>query len=73
MLGKELERAGGITISLGLPSGSALARTASTSAGSISLPAMPNDGQRALGDVDLDQITFLDQGNWLLMAASGET
>ena len=54
MLGKELERAGGIAISLGLPSGSALGQDGVDLGRLHLLTGDAHDRQRALGDVDLE-------------------
>lgn len=63
MLGKELERAGGIAVSLGLPSGAALGQDGVDLGRLHLLAGDAHDGQRALGDVDLDEVALLDQGN----------
>lgn len=73
MLGKELERAGGIAISLGLPSGSTLGQDGVDLGRLHLLAGDAHDRQRALGNVDLDKVAFLDQAIGPPTAASGET
>lgn len=56
MLDKELERAGGVTISLRLPGGATLGQDGVDLGRLHLLAGDAHDGQRALGDVDLDQV-----------------
>ena len=63
MLGKELERAGGIAVSLGLPSGAALGQDGIDLGRLHLLAGDAHNGQRALGNVDLDKVALLNQGN----------
>ena len=73
MLGKELERAGGIAISLGLPSGSALGQDGIDLGRLHLLAGDAHNRQRALGDVDLDKVASSIRAIGPPTAASGET
>ena len=63
MLGKELERTGGVAVGARLPSGTALSQHGVNGSGIHLLAVDTHDLERAGRDIDADQIALLDERN----------